>query len=222
MILGTSSFGRPRYFEILPHRSFAYWLPASLRNHFRSLPPFENTERIVRVGLQTSDDFRFVRAWWEVPTEDLCPPEKHPKTFEGTYCVTGDHTWFPFAKGGKYSPSTTQRSLALLIGKRMGWNLKYGPTLSITRATGRGLSRMSNTIFGLVFRARRHITVRTCASHSPRDRYLVIQGQHVHCLSRNYQLRLQDTAPMSMMIFSLYSMDKEFRHSRIAKHMRLD
>ena len=93
-----------RQFDALPNQSFAYWLPASLREHFRKLPAFENTERLVRVGLQTSDDFRFVRAWWEVPPSRRCPPTAHPAEYSGSYCVVGDYKWFPFAKGGKFSP----------------------------------------------------------------------------------------------------------------------
>lgn len=39
----------------------------------------------VKQGFATADDFRFVRAWWEIGS-------------------TGTSKWFGFAKGGAYSP----------------------------------------------------------------------------------------------------------------------
>jgi hypothetical protein len=74
----------PASFQIIPGTPFAYWVSDDLRSLFESLPPFESDGRSVRVGLQTSDDFRFVRGWWEVdPKQD---------------------GWSCFAKGGKFSP----------------------------------------------------------------------------------------------------------------------
>jgi hypothetical protein len=74
----------PDSFRIIPGTPFAYWVSDDLRSLFESLPAFESEGRSVRVGLQTSDDFRFVRGWWEIDP-----------TREGWPC---------FAKGGKYSP----------------------------------------------------------------------------------------------------------------------
>ena len=56
----------PVSFPKVPGAPFAYWVSEKVRKMFKSLPPFENEDRTVRVGLQTSDDFRFVRCWWEV------------------------------------------------------------------------------------------------------------------------------------------------------------
>jgi hypothetical protein len=69
------------------------------------LPPFENDEgRNVRVCHKQADDFRFVRAWWEVDpartvsgTAETTPEEFRAQTFSGK-------KWVPFAKGGEYSP----------------------------------------------------------------------------------------------------------------------
>jgi hypothetical protein len=74
----------PDSFKIIPGTPFAYWVSDDLRSLFESLPSFESDGRSVRVGLQTSDDFRFVRSWWEV---DLT-----------------QNGWSCFAKGGKFSP----------------------------------------------------------------------------------------------------------------------
>jgi len=79
---------------------------------FAELPPFESEGRTVRQGLATADDFRFVRAWWEVAPERILDGANGPdwreelvafqawcrqRTFEGK-------RWVPFAKGGAYSP----------------------------------------------------------------------------------------------------------------------
>ena len=74
----------PRLFEILPKHPFAYWLPKGLLELYRESEPIEQAVMNARAGLQTSNDFRFARLWWEVF------PQKSQ--------------WKPFAKGGAYSP----------------------------------------------------------------------------------------------------------------------
>lgn len=76
----------PGSFESVPRSPFAYWVSDSVLALFGSMRPFGTDDRCARVGLQTGDDFRFVRLWWAVP---------------------GSATrsrWFPLAKGGKFSP----------------------------------------------------------------------------------------------------------------------
>ncbi len=105
----------PASFRLIPGSPFAYWVSDSLRRKFRELPPFEGDGRTVRVGLQTSDDFRFVRAWWEVPperilyvpakAEELNDPERLCRYQEACREATRrGRYWVPFAKGGEYSP----------------------------------------------------------------------------------------------------------------------
>ncbi|MDK2797888.1 MAG: hypothetical protein PWQ19_1438 [Tepidiphilus sp.] len=76
----------PEAFDAVPGKPFAYWVSDAVRQTFQRLPPFESEGRTVKQGLATADDFRFVRAWWEV----------------GPGATAGK--WFPFAKGGAYSP----------------------------------------------------------------------------------------------------------------------
>lgn len=65
----------------------AYWAPpAVLRTVVRS-ETAEQSGLLARVGLQTSDDFRFLRLQWEVSPSSV-----------------GQDHWVPFAKGGEYSP----------------------------------------------------------------------------------------------------------------------
>jgi hypothetical protein len=76
--------------EIRSYRScpLAYWISASLRRRLRSLPALEGNGAEVRVGVQTSDDPRFVRAWWEL---------------DATRVGLG-RRWTAFAKSSEYSP----------------------------------------------------------------------------------------------------------------------
>jgi hypothetical protein len=74
----------PESFSVIPGTPFAYWVSDKVRGAFQKFEPFESDGRVVRQGLATADDFRFVRAWWEVEANS----EK----------------WPGFAKGGKFSP----------------------------------------------------------------------------------------------------------------------
>ena len=79
----------PTSFRHIPNAPFAYWVSEKIRKLFVTLPAFEGGERTAKVGLQTSDDFRFVRNAWETPID------RNEQT---------KRTWFHFAKGGIYSP----------------------------------------------------------------------------------------------------------------------
>ncbi len=73
-------------FATVPRSPFAYWVREELLQIFKKLPLFESNGRIARQGLATANDFRFVRAWWEIRPESFFTQ------------------WFSFAKGGKFSP----------------------------------------------------------------------------------------------------------------------
>jgi len=85
----------------VPGSPFSYWAPKALRDLFLKFPPLDrdvagrpDQPKIadVKVGLQTSDDDRFVRYWWEVPVDQIATSRE--ETFQGK-------KWVPFAKGGK-------------------------------------------------------------------------------------------------------------------------
>lgn len=72
----------PVTFRSVPGSPFAYWISSRLGELFTGLPLFRDTPgHTARVGLQTSDNLRFVRAWWETPAEE------------------SSIRWFPYAKG---------------------------------------------------------------------------------------------------------------------------
>jgi hypothetical protein len=82
-------------FAAVPGSPLAYWMSPSIRRLFTDLPPLEGNGAEVRVGLQTGDDFRFVRAFWEVDAQRIARSSE--ETCNGK-------RWCPFAKGGEYSP----------------------------------------------------------------------------------------------------------------------
>ena len=55
-------------FRQIPGSPFSYWVTENVRRLFVEMAPLESEGRENRVGLQTSDNFRFLRAWW-MPTE---------------------------------------------------------------------------------------------------------------------------------------------------------
>lgn len=83
---GSLFVSDPGDFDGVPGSPFAYWSSQAVRNAFSIHKPFESDGRRVRVGLQTSDDFRFVRLWWEITSSD-----KYRR-------------WWTFARGGSFSP----------------------------------------------------------------------------------------------------------------------
>jgi hypothetical protein len=113
----------PESFRQVPNTPFCYWVSERIRRLFKELPPFESEGRTVKQGLATADDFRFVRAWWEVPAERILDSmryaaggmqekqeekwtEKRTREFQ-EWCRKRTYEgkrWVPFAKGGEYSP----------------------------------------------------------------------------------------------------------------------
>src|SRR5215510_7737388 len=75
----------PTSFHQVPGSPFAYWVsPFVLRLFVTSAG--ERHGVIARLGMQTNDDFRFLRLWVEVPSSH-CEAE-----------------WRVYAKGGDFSP----------------------------------------------------------------------------------------------------------------------
>ena len=56
----------PTSFRKVPRSPFAYWVSEQVRRLFTKLPPFEAEGRCARLGAHGSNDFRYVRCWWEV------------------------------------------------------------------------------------------------------------------------------------------------------------
>jgi len=124
-------------FAQVPNSPLCYWASERIRRLFQELPPFEGEGRTVRQGLATADDFRFVRLWTEVPPEKI------------------GRKWFPFAKGGEYSPYYADVHLVV------NWEDDGREIRAFTDpATGKLNSRPQNTDFyfrpGLTWPLRAH------------------------------------------------------------------
>lgn len=85
----------PLKFARLPRSPFAYWAPESAFRVYGDFDPLQDDGRTAVVGLQTSHNFRFLRAWWEVNPGEI--GRELADTYKG-------HQWIPFSKGGPYSP----------------------------------------------------------------------------------------------------------------------
>ena len=70
----------------LPLSVVSYWVGPAVARLFNQYGCLEGTWGAPRVGLQTSDDFRFLRLFWEVESQS----------------IGRDATWVPMAKGGEY------------------------------------------------------------------------------------------------------------------------
>ncbi|MGO4917445.1 hypothetical protein [Pseudogemmobacter sp. W21_MBD1_M6] len=84
--LGPKTFEvEPSSFRSVPGAPFAYWVADTMRELFAKLPSFQSGGRIAASGGKTLDDFRFIRASWEIPSASTT-------------------SWKTFAKGGIFSP----------------------------------------------------------------------------------------------------------------------
>ena len=90
----SASDMNPGSFSQVPGSPFAYWASDAVRRLFSKSKALGSEGRTAKQGLVTADDFRFVRTWWEV--------------------ASGGSRWFPFAKGGAFSPFYSD--LALVVG----------------------------------------------------------------------------------------------------------
>ncbi len=82
-------------FDALPGTPVAYSMSPLIRRLFTDCPSVEGTAGDIRQGLATSNDFRFVRAFWEIDPSDIARTRAEALAGKG---------WVPFAKGGEYSP----------------------------------------------------------------------------------------------------------------------
>ncbi len=131
----------PHSFHQVPGSPFAYWVSDALRRKFTELPRFEGDGRTVKQGLATADDFRFVRAWWEVLSDKVVDAASGPRENANEiaiYCRGRTYQgcpWAPFAKGGEYS--TFYSDIHLLVN----WERDGAAIRSLPGLDGRIASR---------------------------------------------------------------------------------
>lgn len=76
-------FVNPKDFGKVSGMPFSYWVPNKVRSLFQKYGGVDGDRFTARVGIQSSDDYRFVRTKWEVLHSGL------------------NDKWFPYAKGGE-------------------------------------------------------------------------------------------------------------------------
>lgn len=102
-------------FSFVPNSPFSYWVNDRIRYKFKEFSPFEGNGGNVKQGLATADDFRFIRANWEVSPNNIVSVNwkewevTKDATIEGQQKLFIQKThegkqWVNFAKGGEYSP----------------------------------------------------------------------------------------------------------------------
>jgi hypothetical protein len=163
----------PIRFRNLPSAPFAYGLPQAVFALFAKSPCFESSTRHIRAGVQTSDDFRFLRAWWEISQRELFQFDGMPdwaaeiSDFQAACRLhSTERTWCTFTKGGEYSPYSSEIPL-VINWRNEGKEIKaYAETTPGTKHWSRNI-RSSDFFFraGLTYLAR--TSVRLCASQLP-------------------------------------------------------
>ena len=143
----------------LPNSPLSYWLTTRCMRIPRLFEPLEAGGRSAKQGLATADDFRFVKAWWEVPAGRILDSGQYEagsrrkggeeKWTEGRirefqeWCRkrTGEgKRWMPFAKGGEYSPYYADPHLVV------NWEKEGAEICNFTDPkTGKTNSRPQNT-----------------------------------------------------------------------------
>ena len=86
-LTGTGgSIAQLKDIQAIPGKRLSYWLPRSVVHCYSRLPSLAGSVESVDKGMSTTDDFRFIRACWEVPN------------------APSNDGWMYYAKGGEYSP----------------------------------------------------------------------------------------------------------------------
>jgi hypothetical protein len=89
--------------KILPLHPFVYWANSKTLQKFTVHPTVEPSAGVVRQGLGTGDNFRFIRAIWEVPVHSIAGHGCFtPSDVRGQ--LSGDKTWAIHVRSGASQP----------------------------------------------------------------------------------------------------------------------
>jgi hypothetical protein len=134
----------PHEFLAISGYPLAYWVPRSFRSHFERQEKMQRAVGEVRVGLQTGDDFRFIRTAWEVDAKD-----------KGR-----GHRWVPLAKGGEF------RKFYDDIHLLVNWDKAGSEIIECVDDKGKQRSRPQNV--ACYYRPGLTYPMRTTSNYSPR------------------------------------------------------
>jgi hypothetical protein len=88
--------------RISPSKSFAYWVKEKTLAHLSNLPGLDPEFVSIRVGMQTGNDGRFLRQWWEVQPANLISIDESGNP-QDKYEARGEK-WITYTKTDKASP----------------------------------------------------------------------------------------------------------------------
>ena len=83
-------------FHDIPGSPIAYWASEAMHEAFKQNKPLDSIGH-PRVGIQTGENARFLRLWWETEAGRslYCCTSVND-------CISSQATWFPYNKGGEY------------------------------------------------------------------------------------------------------------------------
>ena len=99
-------------FESIPSAPFSYWFPRRIHNLFQCYPPLKGDNATVSQGMSTTDDFRYLRLFSEVPS-------------------LPSGSWPAIAKGGDYA--TYYSDLALRVNWKNNGHELHANSKSVLR-----------------------------------------------------------------------------------------
>lgn len=83
-------------FDAIPGKPWVYWVTAGVREAFKKFRALGDVCKPT-AGLRTSDNFRFLRLWWEIGKRNIEYQCESQTNAEGS-----NIRWFPYMKGGPY------------------------------------------------------------------------------------------------------------------------
>ena len=86
----------PARFDAIPGSPWVYWVSEDARTLFTALPSLAESVK-PWVGLQTSDNPRFIRFWWEIGVGSV-----GVGFLDAEEASVSGKRWFPHMKGGEY------------------------------------------------------------------------------------------------------------------------
>jgi hypothetical protein len=128
-----------RAFDDIPSMPVAYWVAPTTVQQLLAPSSFEPSHGKVRQGLATGDDFRFVRAWWEVAAGKLTRPPRDAGGKAERVQLAAGARWAPIVKSGASQPWF---SPVLLV---VDWERDGERLRNFTDAAGKLRSRPQNT-----------------------------------------------------------------------------
>ncbi|EBS0483088.1 BREX-1 system adenine-specific DNA-methyltransferase PglX [Salmonella enterica] len=81
-------------FKKIPGKPIAYWIPQLLTSTFEN--ESISKKYVLKQGLATGDNERFLRYWWEINHNDFCT-----NATDLVNSATLKRKWFPYSKGGE-------------------------------------------------------------------------------------------------------------------------